>query len=217
MSKQRSTVLPSRMEDITGKKFGRWTVLQYADKRGGTPYWMCRCECGTVREVTRVSLGRWSNSCGCLKNERAAELKTRHGRYETGEYNSWHSMLQRCTNPNNPSYHRYGGRGITVCPEWRQSFQAFYEDMGCRPPDHTLERVDNAGDYNKDNCVWATKKEQQRNKRTNRLLTFQGETLCLVEWAQRIQLDEGTIRARLRLGWSVELALTAPRGFRPKR
>lgn len=118
-------------------------------------------------------------------------------------------MLERCRNPHGKDVRHYRDRGITVCPEW-ESFEAFYRDMGPAPADHSLDRVDNARGYYPANCRWATRREQQRNKRTNRLLTLNGETMPLVAWAERTGLRRDTITRRLRRGWSVEKTLTTP-------
>jgi hypothetical protein len=120
-------------------------------------------------------------------------------------------MTSRCVNPANDAYQAYGGRGIAVCDRW-QDFAAFAEDMGPRPsPLHTIDRRNNNGNYEPDNCRWATPSEQQRNRRNNRLLTLNGETLCLAEWAERLGITDDMIRQRLdKLGWTIEQALTTP-------
>lgn len=127
------------------------------------------------------------------------------------EYRVWKSMKSRCYNRKNTQYKNYGGRGIIMCEQWRASFHTFLTDMGPRPsPHHTIERRDNDGPYALNNCYWATMKEQSRNKRTNHLLTFQGEALCIRDWSLKTGLKYQTIIARLRYGWSVERILTTP-------
>jgi hypothetical protein len=130
----------------------------------------------------------------------------------TTEYQSWMAMRQRCLDPNFRFYFRYGGRGIKICARW-DSFQAFLDDMGPKPsPEHELDRFpDNNGDYCPENCRWATKKEQARNRRTNHLLTFQGITLTIAEWGEKTGIGRKNIAARLRKGWSIEKALTTPK------
>lgn len=126
------------------------------------------------------------------------------------EYRSWLGMRQRCFQPNNPAYPGYGGRGITVCPEW-SDFAAFYRDMGPRPsPTHSLDRIDNDGPYSRENCRWATKSEQARNRRSNRLLTLNGETMLQSDWAKRLGVEDRRLEHRLSLGWTVERVLTQP-------
>jgi hypothetical protein len=125
------------------------------------------------------------------------------------EYHTWNGMVQRCTNPNSVIYKYYGGRGITVDKTWRD-FRQFYADMGPRPEGHTLERINNAIGYRKDNCEWRTRKDQSRNKSDNRVLEANGESLCVSAWAEKLGISHETIRFRLRLGWSAERALFTP-------
>lgn len=129
------------------------------------------------------------------------------------------NMIQRCHNPNNPSFVNYGGRGVKVCDRWRDVPGAFAEDMGERPsPAHSIERIDNNGPYSPENCRWATREEQNRNTRQNVNLTHQGETLCVAQWAARLGVPAALIRDRLRLGWDTARALSEPaHATRPKR
>jgi hypothetical protein len=123
---------------------------------------------------------------------------------------SWRAMIARCHNPGASDYVRYGGAGITVCDRWRESFQAFVDDVGERPDEMTLDRIDPAGHYEPGNVRWATSRQQGRNRRTNKLLTFQGRTLTEAEWAEETGISRAAIAYRLRKGWSVEDALTTP-------
>lgn len=140
---------------------------------------------------------------------------TTHGGARGGvirsEYRIWTGIRTRCFNPHANNYHLYGGRGITMCEAWRTSFGAFLADVGPRPsPRHSIDRIDNDGDYEPTNVRWATHEEQGRNKRTNRLITFRGETHPLVVWANKIGLTTAVLKGRLYEGWSVERALTQP-------
>jgi len=139
----------------------------------------------------------------------------RHGHAVHGkasrEYASWMKMIARCTNPRGDSYHLYGGRGIRVCARWRESFEAFLYDMGPRPAGTSIDRIDNNGHYEPGNCRWASEREQHRNTRRNRFLTWRGETLCLADWAARVGLCPKVLGARLRSGWTVERALATPK------
>ncbi len=140
---------------------------------------------------------------------RATHGCNRRGR-RTSEYATWAVMLQRCNNPRNKKFPRYGARGITVCERW-QSFSNFLADMGPRPTTgHSLDRIDNNGNYEPGNCRWATRSEQQRNTSTNHSVTFQGETLCLTAWAERTGISFSALKCRFRNGWSAEKALTTP-------
>lgn len=128
-------------------------------------------------------------------------------------WNTWKRMIERCCNPKDTNYARYGGRGITVCARWRESSSAFFDDMGPKPsPDLTLDRIDNDGPYEPANCRWATRREQTRNKRTNVRLTHNGRTQCVVDWAREHGLDPKTLASRLKMGWSMERALSTPAG-----
>jgi hypothetical protein len=135
---------------------------------------------------------------------------TTHGMTKTREYKSWVAMLQRCTNPNDPSFANYGGRGITVCDRWRR-FELFYEDMGPRPLKQSMDRIDNSLGYFKENCRWAPDSVQATNKRTNRLLCYDGRSQTLAEWAREAGIEEDTLRRRIgKLGWTVERSLATP-------
>ena len=146
----------------------------------------------------------------------------RHGYKTAGKYSSeysiWMNLRSRCYNPKNTRYDMYGGRGITVCQRWRDDFMNFLEDMGRRPSsDHSIDRIDNDGNYEPSNCRWATRSEQARNRRSSRFLEFGGRRITLAEWAEEIGIDKRTLHIRLKAGWSIERALTEPlRGFASK-
>lgn len=133
----------------------------------------------------------------------------KHGMVYSPEWFIWRSMRNRCSNPKHPSYKNYGGRGITVCDRWEESFINFYEDMGARPSkDHSLDRINNNLGYNKENCRWATDKEQRRNTRRNIFLTLDGKTMCLEDWAKQLKIKPDTLKKRIDSGWSDERVLT---------
>lgn len=204
-----------------GARYGRWLVIQPATaNKYCQKQWICRCDCGNERVIAQGDLRRGtSRSCGCLKLELSAVRMRRqnfkHGDCpETGvtaEYNAWHSMLQRCYNAASENYHRYGGRGISVYELWKHSYAAFLAHVGRRPsPLYSLERINNNGNYEPGNVRWATATEQCRNKCNNVRLTFNGETLLLVEWANRLNLTISGLKRRINCGWSLERALTTP-------
>ncbi len=140
-----------------------------------------------------------------------ANYKGGYSRPYTREYKTWQSMRGRCNDPNDPYYARYGGRGITICDRWR-IFTNFLADMGPRPAGHTIDRIDNDGDYCPENCRWATATDQQRNTRQNRRITYNGRTQCLTAWAEEYGIKPHTLTARLKRGWIVHQALTIPVG-----
>lgn len=132
-----------------------------------------------------------------------------HLQSNTPEYQSYHAMKKRCLNPNSNDYHRYGGRGITVCDRWLESFENFIADMGKKPDsDYSIGRIDNDKGYSPENCRWETAKEQMNNKSTNHVITFNGKTQTLTEWADELKMPFNMLRRRLKLGWSIEDAFT---------
>lgn len=194
--------------DLTGKRFGRWTVIGRAPVRYGMQaIWFCVCECGSKRELQSQHLrGGRTTSCGCYNRER--ENRKKHGQSGTAEHRIWIAMKQRCCNPSAADYENYGARGISVCVRWRDSFEDFIADMGRRPsPKHSIERLKNDGGYSPENCCWALAARQHRNTRRTRLLTWNGETKCLRDWARQYKIPERTVARRLDTGRSVAAAL----------
>lgn len=195
------------LNDLTGKRFGSLVAISHHRYRNATR-WLCHCDCGA--EVTRY-LGALTRGeathCGCKRGETSRT----HGMTSTRLYLAWQNMKARCNNSRTKHYASYGGRGIRVCDRWAYSFENFLADMGESPtPMHTLDRIDNNGNYCPENCRWATRSEQQANRRPVRLLTFNGRTQCAAAWARELGAPKGLIYKRLRLGWSVERAVTTP-------
>lgn len=198
------------LKDLTGQVFGRLTVLHRGeDYQSGfgpsstRPQWMCRCECGNTKLVLGNHLKNGNvTSCGCLARERSSlrlkEQATKHGAYKTQTYKSWARMKTRCENPNYTSYANYGGRGIKVCERWQQ-FENFLEDMGEQPEGHSLDRIDVDGDYTPENCRWATREQQDRNRRNNVNITVGDKTMCLADWAKELGVKDATLRSRYKV------------------
>lgn len=198
--------------DLTGKTFFRLTVIGRGEKnKYGQKQWNCSCECGENTNALSNDLthGR-VKSCGCLNIEKIKTNKLTHGMSYTSEYRIWTRMKQRCYSDTTGAKN-YRDRGIKVCDRWLESFENFYEDMGSRPsPKHSIDRIDNDGDYCPENCRWATRTEQQNNTSKNVRLTLNGETKTMTEWARVLGISPQTIRARNRKGWSDEKVLTTP-------
>lgn len=192
---------------MAGKRIGLWTVLREDGRdRHGQAFWLCRCDCGTERRVTGGRLRRGeSKSCGCDKPRVCAEANMKHGDSARGrmtpEYRTWSNMIDRCERPGNSQYRDWGGRGIKVCSRWRESFAAFLEDMGRKPtPKHSIDRINNDGDYEPGNCRWATSAEQSRNRRNSvyiggRLLVDVAKEMGIKAWVLRARLARGQVAA----------------------
>jgi hypothetical protein len=202
----------SRLDDITGQSFGLLTVLKRGpDAPDGRIQWVCICRCGFQNALVRGDHLRSGNtqSCGCLQPEAVSKTNKKHGMWESREYQIWEAMKGRCQNPKNSGYRYYGARGIKVAPEF-QSFEGFLAFMGACPPKHSIDRIDNNGDYAPGNVRWATQTTQMRNTRVSRHYELDGLSLTKGEWAARTGLSEGTITGRMRLGWSIRDVLTVP-------
>lgn len=201
---------PNRI-DLTGQKVGRLHVLAPHRKEGIEKlFYECRCECGNTRIVGAQNLRRgMTKSCGCLQKERTRQASLKHGMSHTSLHNAWMSMIQRCTDQNCRAYPDYGGRGIKVCERW-MTFENFLADMGMPPQKGlTLDRFpNNDGNYEPGNVRWATKKEQANNRRSSRILAFNGESMTIARWEDRQGFRRGLINTRLQDGWTVERAIT---------
>lgn len=200
-----------------GRNQSRWTIIGRATpRRGRRGLVHARCACGNERVMSAYAIrAGFSLSCGCLHREVVRALSTTHGMGRRsdrdGTYRSWDSMKQRCRNPGHHKFPSYGGRGINVCERWL-SYENFFADMGKRPPGTTLGRKDNDGNYTPENCAWQTSREQSGNKRNSNLLTHNGTTKCLAEFAKEFGKHPNTVRMRLSLGWTTADALTKPVG-----
>lgn len=199
-------------KDLTGKRFGKLTVLRMSHRDSRRQYhWICQCECGNIATVRGNSLTRGNTkSCGCLVYE---SKNIKHGMKHTRLYRIWSNMKGRCCTSTNHAYDRYGGRGISVCQEWMSDFKTFYEwAMSSGYSENlSIDRIDVNGNYEPSNCRWATPKEQSDNKRSNILITIDGITLDLQQWCDKIGINRSTVLTRVRMcGWDYISALTTP-------
>lgn len=215
----------SKRTSLIGKRFGRLVVKRFAGTdRFGNLRWECVCDCGN-ETVVRTNALRTGNtkSCGCLQREITSTNFRTHGLSQGahGEtprlYFVWTAMRKRCRNPKDKHHIYYGNRGITVCEEWSdyQKFHDWSMSNGYRSG-LTIERIDNNGNYEPNNCKWIPQKEQGWNTRKNRLITFHNATKCLAEWALKLGMNDGTLRSRVHRGWTTERAFTEPVN-KPKR
>ncbi len=203
--------------DLVGRTFGRLTVVQRGENdRFGKTRWLCRCECGNEKVInSRTLMSGDTQSCGCLRAEMLKNIATTHGGSASRLYNTWEGMKSRCYYPKNQRFARYGGRGITVCEEWHNSFEAFRDwalSSGYRD-DLTIDRIDVNGNYEPANCRWATNDEQMSNTSRNTILSYKGQTKTVSQWAEAVGISYTTIISRITtLGWSAEKALSTPAG-----
>jgi hypothetical protein len=215
-----------------GDRYGRLTIIQeiegksYLGIRCGRNIkryvrrFECKCDCGNVTSVFLQDLrSNKTRSCGCLnlenslkKLEGLSEKNITHGMSKTKEYRAWSHMVGRCMNEDDQSYHYYGGRGIKVCDKWLR-FEGFWEDMKEGYSDQlTIDRIDNNGNYEKNNCRWVSMEEQSKNKRNNKSVTYNGETLIVADWSKRLGGNRSLVSSRINiLGWNIEKAITTPR------
>lgn len=189
--------------DLTHRVFDRLTVVRklLPQQSGDRVRWECRCRCGSTKTVigrTNQLTSGLLRSCGCLHREVVKKNSTKHGLYGSREYSAWQNIIGRCCSQQHHAFHNYGGRGITICDEWKESFEAFYCDMGSRPSDdHSIDRKDNDKGYCKENCRWATRTEQQNNRRSNLIYEFDGEIKTLAEWCREYNADYMSVYQRI--------------------
>lgn len=217
MAKPILTRKSKNFKDLSGQKFGRWTVLEYAGDSNCYSYFLCRCECGVEKTVLGTNLKRGiSTSCGCYW----AERMRKHGMTKSGACQSYYAMVTRCTDPNSIGWKYYGGRGIVVCERWsgKDGFLNFYADMGDRPTKkHTIDRIDSNGNYEPKNCRWSTTTEQHRNQKGNRIIEIDGVSMCLSAWAEKMGIPPHTIYNRIKAGWDERSAVLEPKTTRKNK
>ncbi len=199
--------MPRPVPEIAGHRFSRLVALEIAGRGGRQVLWRCQCDCGKLTTVATGNLrSGHTRSCGCLVIEfasAAGPLRETHGLSKTPEYNVWHGMVQRCHNPKNKGFNEYGGRGITVCDEWRTDFRAFFAHIGQRPSmKHSVDRIRNNEGYKPGNVRWATQEEQGNNKRVNVIVSINGAEMTLARAARAHGIHYSTVRHRLTAGAS---------------
>lgn len=215
MAKAKHTTLAHKKRTLPGQRFGRLVVCGFESTRNGNHYWRCLCDCGCERAVSTTNLNNGHvKSCGCFKSD----FHSTHRMSQSRAYKAWINMKTRCGNANTHYYKDYGERGIRVCDRW-QSFEAFHEDMGDPPSrTHSIDRIENDGNYEPGNCRWATPTQQVRNRRNNIVVEYRGESKCLSEWAHLTGIPQNTLRYRLSHGWNADRAFTTrPANGRIKR
>lgn len=196
------------MKDYIGMRFGRLVVIEEVEPKKRKDGRLrriakCLCDCNESKNIAIDQLGK-TKSCGCLLREKLASGNFKHGLRYTKAHKVWTDMLERCRNKNKHNYKNYGGRGIKVCEEWK-SVVNFYRDMGEPPTGTTLDRIDVNKGYYKENCRWATPKEQANNTRTNRFIFFKGETKTLSQWCEFLGISKAAVNWRFSRGYPLEL------------
>ncbi len=202
-------------KNLTGRRFGRLVAIEPLEERSPNGYvmWRCKCDCGNEAIVqSRYLVSGGTKSCGCYSKEIHSKMLKTHGGTGKRLFNVYLTMKGRCTNPNAHEYENYGGRGIKVCDEWMdyEAFEKWALANGYQEDKRgkcTLDRIDVDGDYEPSNCRWVTMKTQQRNKRNNVLITHNGETHCMSEWAEIAGIKYITFVKRINAGWNMDRAL----------
>lgn len=209
----------SKVHDLTGRRFGRLTVMQRATEntKHGRARWTCKCDCGNIITTSgNCLLKGHTKSCGCAVHDNKPLYK--HGLSKTRLHYIWRAMKDRCYNPKNSHYKSYGERGISLCDDWNNDFVSFYMwaiNSGYREG-LSIDRIDNEKGYSPDNCKWSTDIEQANNKRKNKFITFNGKSKTLAQWCREFGLNYHSVQSRLNNGWSIEKAFTTPRLREPR-
>jgi hypothetical protein len=199
--------------DRSGRRYGRLIVLRRDDQTGPASggqrvVWICQCDCGNLKRATGHELSAGdTTSCGCFHREVVGRQRRTHARSRTPTYRSWQAAKSRCEDPKNEKFAAYGGRGIKMCERWRESFAAFLADMGERPAGMTIDRVDNDGDYEPQNCRWATPRTQLVNRPGFRLYDWRGRRMTSTEVAEVERIPASSLRARLKLREPIDQAV----------
>ena len=206
--------------DLTGQQFHYLTVLSRAENTAqGKTQWLCRCTCGKEVVVPSKNLRKKrypTKSCGCMMRTLISKANRKHGMAHHPAWGVWHSMKQRCTDPNHPAYRNYGGRGLTVCNRWLESFEAFWDDMGPTwKKGLDLDRIDNNLGYSPENCRWTSRRENCLNRRNTRFITTQWWILPLSVASELSGIGKTTLLYRLDHGWPIEFLFIPPGWKKP--
>lgn len=205
------------MYDLTGQRFGRLEAIQHVgSNKNHQAVWLCRCDCGNQAEVVSQYLRNGdTKSCGCLQREGTGQRMTTHGHSKTRLHRVWVGIKNRCYNPKTDNYKYYGAKGITMCDEWKNSFESFMEwsmqngyDPNAKAQECTIDRIDNNKGYYPENCRWVDHTYQCNNQSSNKVFTYNGETKTMAEWARTVGMKYTTLRARIRRGMPFEEAIT---------
>lgn len=203
-----------KYRDLTGQKFGRLLVIGNRQFKNSRVTWDCICDCGTFRTVRDESLiNGITVSCGCYQKERSRQAITTHGKSKTRLFSIWQNVKRRCYNPNFKHFHYYGGRGISMCDEWRNDFNSFYKWSTSNGYDShlTLDRINSNGNYEPNNCRWLTRKEQSNNTRRNHVFTINNESKTIAQWCELYNVPYERVRQRvMNYDWNILDALTTP-------
>lgn len=211
--------MPQKAVDMAGMRIGRLTVISRAENtKNNKAQWLCKCDCGNMKVISRTHLKRNTVSCGCYSAEIARISHTTHGMRKTRIYRIWSGMKDRCCNTKSKYWGNYGGRNITVCEEWKKSFESFLKwsnDNGYND-NLTIDRIDNNKGYSPDNCRWVTYKVQENNRSNNRILEYNGESHTVSQWSEITGINQRVISQRLYYGWCIDRIFNTPINERSK-
>lgn len=202
-----------KVKDLVNKRFGRLTILECQEITSKNVIWKCRCDCGKITLVSQTGLlYDKTKSCGCIRKEMLSNRSNAHHHSQTRIYKIWIDIKKRCYNINSINYKNYGGRGITICDEWKNDFMPFYNwSMNNGYTDKlSIDRINNDGNYEPSNCRWVDKFTQANNTRRNHYITYKGKEMTLAEWSKTLNIGYDCLKTRLRRGWSIEEAFNTP-------
>lgn len=189
-----------KIKNLINQKFNKLLVLEKCDSKNNRVMWKCRCDCGNITFLSTYCLtSNHTKSCGCIKGKNFCKIRQHHNLTKTKIYSIWKDIKKRCNNPNFKYYKNYGGRGITICDEWKNDFMSFYtwSMQNGYNENLSIDRINNDGNYEPSNCRWTDRITQANNKRNNHFLTFNGKTLTISQWSRELNIPKSTIEYRL--------------------